>query len=243
MSSKYGKAFYSSVSDRAAAVASFLAEDFVAAMELESMTDVGCGSATWIEAFLGQGVKVAHGYDLREALDHVSPGQALDTRVVLHSVDFEHDEVELVASDVTVCLEVLEHLTRGSADALCEKIIESSNFVLFSAAQPGQGGTHHINERPLPYWLTKFSRGGFAVFDVVRPKLIRHGGFPRYYSLNMFALAKRDSSAYTVLNAHANPTSPAAPDDMRTRLEKIRFGLIRWIPVSVVTRLSKLLAY
>ena len=50
--------------------------------------------------------------------------------------------------ELAVCLEVAEHLNESSADNLILQLTNLANRVLFSAAIPGQGGLHHVNEQP-----------------------------------------------------------------------------------------------
>jgi hypothetical protein len=49
-----------------------------------------------------------------------------------------------------------------------ENLCGISDLVFFSAAIPGQGGTHHVNERWLSYWEDLFAARGYRVFDALR---------------------------------------------------------------------------
>jgi len=51
--------------------------------------------------------------------------------------------------DLAVSLEVAEHLDRDSARRFIQTLVKLSSVVLFSAAIPYQGGTHHVNEQSL----------------------------------------------------------------------------------------------
>ena len=42
--------------------------------------------------------------------------------------------------------------------------------MLFGAAQPHQGGNHHINEQYLDYWVEKFAAEGYELIDCIRPR-------------------------------------------------------------------------
>jgi hypothetical protein len=50
-------------------------------------------------------------------------------------------------------------------------------LVWFTAAQPGQGGTGHINEQPPAYWIARFRTLGYEydanASDELRPALAR----------------------------------------------------------------------
>jgi hypothetical protein len=54
-------------------------------------------------------------------------------------------------------LEVGEHLPFWQASKLVKILTGTSQTVIFSAAQPGQGGPLHLNEQPPEYWIRKFS--------------------------------------------------------------------------------------
>ena len=56
------------------------------------------------------------------------------------------------------------------------------SYILFSAAPPGQGGEHHINEQP--YWREKFERHGFLTFDAVRPAIAGNNKISYWYRYN-----------------------------------------------------------
>ncbi len=71
--------------------------------------------------------------------------------------------------DLTVCLEVGEHLDQSAEGALLSTICAHSDVVLFSAAIPHQGGTDHRNERWQPYWAERFICRGYQPFNVLRP--------------------------------------------------------------------------
>jgi 2-polyprenyl-3-methyl-5-hydroxy-6-metoxy-1,4-benzoquinol methylase len=58
--------------------------------------------------------------------------------------------------DLAICTEVGEHLPPACAVPLVQLVTSCSPRVLWSAATPDQGGTQHLNERPLEYWQGLF---------------------------------------------------------------------------------------
>jgi hypothetical protein len=59
--------------------------------------------------------------------------------------------------DLAVCMEVAEHISEKYASDLVKIISRSSSkYIWWTAAQPGQGGTGHINLKPLHYWSNLF---------------------------------------------------------------------------------------
>ena len=59
-------------------------------------------------------------------------------------------------------------------------------MILFSAAVPGQGGYHHINEQPHEYWHNKFAEKGFKMYDIIRPLIQYNKKLPFWYRNNIF---------------------------------------------------------
>jgi hypothetical protein len=66
--------------------------------------------------------------------------------------------------DLALSIEVAEHLTPELGESLVDALREAAPMVVFSAAQPGQGGLGHVNEQPPGYWRERFAAAGFS-FD------------------------------------------------------------------------------
>lgn len=67
-----------------------------------------------------------------------------------------------IVVDLVTCIEVAEHIPAERADELVDAIVSNSRrWVVFSAAQPGQGGVGHVNEQPPDYWIEKFEARGW----------------------------------------------------------------------------------
>jgi hypothetical protein len=66
--------------------------------------------------------------------------------------------------DVCTCLEVAEHIEPEYADIFVENLCDLSDFLIVSAAPPGQGGHYHVNCQLFEYWESKFESKGF-IFD------------------------------------------------------------------------------
>ncbi len=75
--------------------------------------------------------------------------------------------------DLAFSFEVAEHLPPALGDRLVEVICGLAPLVVFSAAQVGQGGTDHINEQPIPYWIERFERAGMRYDDARTQELRR----------------------------------------------------------------------
>ncbi|MCS6772457.1 MAG: class I SAM-dependent methyltransferase [Kiritimatiellae bacterium] len=143
----------------------------LARFPVKSIVDVGCGSAVYLRHFQNAGLEVK-GYEgsavaIRRAQIDRSKIQQFDLTKPLRP-DRRYE--------MAICFEVAEHLPESAADTLVENLIALSDLILFSAAQPGQGGVDHINEQPCSYWQAKFEARGFALDDAATTYLRRAFG-------------------------------------------------------------------
>ena len=114
--------------------------------------DIGCGPGMYVYAIRNQGVN-AVGLDI----DPVVDGKEHLSRVDLLTLDGSEK------ADMVICFEVAEHIDPHYQDKVVEAVynsIEPGGKLIWTAAQPGQGGVGHINCRKKEFWLDKFvSRG------------------------------------------------------------------------------------
>ena len=66
----------------------------------------------------------------------------------------------------------------------------AGRFILFSAAVPGQGGEHHVNEQPYDYWRKRFAEAGFTAYDFVRPRIAADNGISFWYRYNIILFVR-----------------------------------------------------
>ena len=92
-----------------------------------------------------------------------------------------------------MCLEVAEHLPESSAKPLIETLCRVAPLVLFSAAVPRQGGTHHINEQWPSYWVPMFSAAGFHCIDVLRSAIWSVPEVEWWYRQNLLLFASEEA--------------------------------------------------
>lgn len=149
-------------------------------IEPRSVVDVGCGTGTWLAAFLEQGVEDVLGIDGDYVpLDKLEIPQ---DRFVEANLE---QPLELGRRfDLAVSLEVGEHLPETAAAAFVDSLVRLSNLVLFSAAIPDQYGTHHINEQWQDWWADRFEHHGYVAVDALRPRLWRDDRVEWWYIQN-----------------------------------------------------------
>ena len=68
-----------------------------------------------------------------------------------------------------------------------------SDVILFSAAIPGQGGDHHVNEQWPSYWIARFRERGFVSIDCIRPAIWFDNTVRADYRQNMFVLVRESA--------------------------------------------------
>jgi SAM-dependent methyltransferase len=150
-----------------------------------SVVDVGCGLGAWLRAFSEVGIKQICGIDG----DYVNRQNLLIPRAKFIPQDLSQPFEIPGRYDLAMSLEVAEHLSEEAGARLIHRLTQAAPLVMFSAAVPGQRGSHHINERWPAYWRSLFANQGFSLFDPIRP-LIRDDSSVRWwYRQNLLLFA------------------------------------------------------
>jgi SAM-dependent methyltransferase len=145
-----------------------------------SVVDVGCGIGTWLAAFAEHNVADYIGIDG----EYVERSQLLIPPERFVSRDLS-EPVELDRHfDLAVALEVAEHLPAASGRGFVQSLTHLAPVILFSAAVPGQGGTHHVNEQWPSYWASFFAEHDFVSVDAVRPRIWENKDVAWWYRQN-----------------------------------------------------------
>ena len=172
-----------------------------------SVIDVGCGTGTWLSVFRDAGVQDVWGVD-GGYLDHdrleIPPDCFLARDL---SLPLETDR----RFDLVVSLEVAEHLPGESAGTFVRSLTGLGPLVLFSAAPPYQGGTHHVNEQWPPYWAALFARYGFVAIDCLRRQFWADEDVEWWYAQNMMFYVDRDELHRYPRLAEERRFGPAMP--------------------------------
>jgi SAM-dependent methyltransferase len=141
--------------------------------------------------------------------------------------------------DLVLCLEVAEHVPRGSSITLIENIVRHGPLVLFSAAVPGQGGEDHVNEQAYAYWRDLFALRGYRMFDFVRPRIADKFDVEPWYRYNLMLFAHDTVIARLPLEVTQTRLADDAPiQDVSPWLYRLRKTLLARLPGSVVSWLA-----
>lgn len=176
-----------------------------------SILDVGCGVGGWLSVFAENGIEEVRGVDGA----YVEVDQLLIPRDRFTALDLSQNLQLPYKADLAVCLEVGEHLPTGQSAELVRALTESAPVVLFSAAVPGQGGTHHINEQWPSFWCQLFESRGFRKLDPIRRHIVHDRRVCWWYRQNVVMYASADALA-------ANPRLRAELE----LIETVRFEIV-----------------
>lgn len=181
----YSAGYYQSIKEDSAQSALEVAPLILKLFTPGSVVDVGCGTGTWAKAYREAGARIL-GIDGR----HVR-----DDQLLINPGEFQRHDLTLplrlgLRFDLVNCLEVAEHLPGDRAQTFVEDLCRLGDVVVFSAAIPGQGGTHHINEQWPSYWIAHFRANGFRALDCLRASIWDNQRVAWWYAQNMFAFVK-----------------------------------------------------
>lgn len=163
-SAKYFDAEEQMTLDSAEDVVEILCEE----LQPVSVADVGCGTAVYLAAFEAR-VSDIQGFEWSPAAIE----RARIDRSRIRQQDLREPLEHSGRYDLVLCFEVAEHLPGEFARRLVENICSLGATVAFSAAQPGQGGTDHINEQPAEYWIRHFAALGYGLVQGSTDRLRR----------------------------------------------------------------------
>lgn len=172
---------------------------------ISSVIDYGCGTGSWLKSFHENGVKTIKGYD-GHWVDLSNLQIPADNFV---KCDFTGDFKVTERADLAVSLEVAEHLDQIHVEKFISILTQTADLILFSAAIPFQGGTHHVNEQWPEYWAAIFSKYGFVPADYIRPLIWNDNKVEFWFAQNILIYVKETSLGnYPQLSEYVNKTNP-----------------------------------
>lgn len=186
MSDSYTTAFFEELKEGMARSAAVIVPLVVTLIQPMSVVDVGCGEGIWLAAFRSHGVTDVLGID----------GSYVDRRRL--QIDADRFQAADLAKplllprqfDLAVSLEVAEHLPPESASTFVASLVRLAPVVLFSAAIPFQGGTHHVNEQWPDAWAELFREHGYLPLDCIRRQIWWNEFVEISYRQNVMLFAK-----------------------------------------------------
>jgi SAM-dependent methyltransferase len=163
-----------------------------------SLADVGCGDGKLLAALRRRRPALPLlGIDSAQAaLDHAAAGGVPVAKHDLASggrAPLRALRERLATFDVVVSLEAAEHLPPWAGPRFIETLAGGARAVVFSAAQPDQGGTLHMNERQPEYWRRQFASRGYgrSPVDAAFREAVARLDLPPWYGANVHVFERR----------------------------------------------------
>jgi len=156
-------------------------------LDINSVLDLGCGIGTWMQIAVQKPGRSALGVELEEyaAADLLVSSDTVISTSIAYAFDLHR------RFDLALCLETAEHIDEEFARNIVDNCVRHANIVLFSAALPGQGGLHHINEQPAEYWEALFNERDYELIDLIRSLIWHDSRVPTWYRQNMLLFVAR----------------------------------------------------
>ena len=161
----------------------------------KSILDVGCGRGAWLKSSRELGAKTLYGFD-----GEWNDGKEIDNEIIFKSIDLNKNFNVDKKFDLTLCLEVAEHLEKNSSEIIISSLTKSSNAILFSSAFKHQGGIGHLNENLHSFWAKLFFKYDFLPYDIIRPQFWNNKKISYWYRQNSFLYIKKNSTEFDKLS-------------------------------------------
>lgn len=160
---------------------------------IKSVADVGCGVGTTLKAWtdtIGENASVLgiDGNKVDSSFFYI-PSENLIQADITSNNAFGMIEGPF---DLVESLEVAEHLDESKAEFFIQNLTSLSDIVLFSAAAPFQGGTHHVNEQAPAYWAALFKKYNYVCFNILRDKIWDNQKIAWWYCQNMMLFVQKE---------------------------------------------------
>lgn len=200
---------------------------------IASAVDAGCGDGSWLSVIKETGAERVLGLDGPWVdVDQLKIGKDSFRRCRIdEKVAVEEGE----RFDLSMSLEVAEHLPPNRAAGFVADLCALAPVVLFSAALPGQGGHHHVNEQWPAYWAALFADQGYRPVDAIRMKVWNDPAVCWWYKQNIMLFASDDALAQNpALRAEADaavapPPSLVHPEVFEQTLRRADPSFGKWL--------------
>lgn len=184
----YNKEFYDNQREGSSMSAQAVWPVVFELIQPKSVIDIGCGVGTWLKCL--EDFQISHYLGVDG--DYVDTEKLIIPKEKFVSYDLTAYYKASEKFDLAMSLEVGEHLPDATSDSLVKTLTDASDFVLFSAALPGQKGTYHINEQWPEYWAKKFAAQNFVAVDCIRKKIWKNTKIETWYRQNIVLYVKED---------------------------------------------------
>jgi 2-polyprenyl-3-methyl-5-hydroxy-6-metoxy-1,4-benzoquinol methylase len=157
----------------------------------KSIIDYGCGIGAYLESGLNNNINKLKGFDIGG--DYVKKYTESRVQPFIEYLDCTKP-LETEKYDCSISLETGEHIETQYSEQFIKNITKSTEengVILYSAAQPGQPGTGHINCQPKEFWVKIFNSFNFFVDEDLTKHISSNWssfGAPYYIVNNLIVL-------------------------------------------------------
>lgn len=206
--------------------------------EIKSILDVGCGRGAWLAEWKKSLAEVnVLGIDGH----YVNQDMLAIEKSEFMALDISNSFNLNKKFDLVQCLEVAEHIDNSKSKALIKNLIAHGDIILFSAATPGQGGEHHVNEQKLEYWKNLFEEEQYTCIDCIRSKIINNNKIEPWYRYNTLLYVNNKVLELKFKNnLHQIVPIGTPPNDLSSKYWKLRNNIIKNTPTLVLNMLIKI---
>ena len=194
MGTHYGPGFFEWIRVSASASAEIVVPLVCDLIGPSSVVDIGCGTGDWLDAFARNGAR-----------DHLGVDESYGDHTTIAEAHFVAADLRVPCSigrtfDLAMSLEVAEHLPVERSTGFVADLVKLAPVVMFSAAVPGQGGEHHVNEQWQSWWADIFALHGYAAQDVIRPLIWNDDRVASWYRQNTILYVRNAQPTTTILD-------------------------------------------
>ena len=226
----YDHAFYADLENTALPSARIMLPLLQEVYPFKSAVDFGCGDASWLSVVRELGGERVLGLDgpwVNEAQLKI-PTDSFRRARIDEAIDLGSED----RFDLGISLEVAEHLPASRAPSFVKELGTAAPVILFSAAIPGQGGHHHVNEQWPAYWAELFAAEGFVCLDFLRMRVWNDEAVCWWYKQNCVVFAKQEvldsNPALAALAGQQEPAPLVHPEVLNQALRAANPGFGKW---------------
>jgi len=176
---QYKPELYDKIKDNGYNCAKIVMPELKKIAPIITVLDVGCGGGSFLHGCQDLNL-IVFGVDG----EHVKKSLQIDEKY-FKPLNLEEPFDLNLRFDLSVSMEVAEHLDNKFSDTFIDSICRHSNNVLFGAAQPKQPGIHHVNCQTLTYWQDKFEKRGYMLIEEITDWIRKNGAIYNWYRKNL----------------------------------------------------------
>lgn len=134
----------------------------------KSIVDFGCGTGDLLFPFEKKGISILGIDGSKAVLNYLEiPKKKFMLRDLRKKITLKNNY------ELCFCFEIAEHMEERYSDVLINNLISSgADTILFTAAQPGQGGLGHVNEKESDWWIERFQERGIKYDESMTKNLV-----------------------------------------------------------------------